>query len=621
MAWPDAAIRRALRDPALDAAGLCAQASRLAQEAAQAEGAGATPLPIGLAGDMTLDFVAQAVACAAAAEGDLARVHLAPFGALAQACLDPASALRRMGAQVVVLVPAVEAWLPPLPPDTPAGEVDAERQRVVSTFSAMWDALLADGCRVVQQTLVPPSAAGRGLAERRLASSVGSRVRALNDALLEAAGPRVAWVDAQQLAERVGLAQWEAPALRAHARLPFHLRHLPAWMRLFQGVWRGLVGCPRKVLVLDLDDTLWGGTIGDAGVEGIALGPDHGARGEAFAQWQAYLRHLAERGVILAVCSKNDPAIAATGLAHPAGCLRQADFAAFECSWSDKAQGLRRVAAEIGVGLDALVLADDNPAECAWVREALPDVGVVDLGTDPAGFIARLEAGHWFDQQVCTAEDFGRARSYEARSQLQAAQAAGTDLEAFLAGLAMRGRCAPAQPGQLDRLAQMELKTSQFNLMTPRLTATQLAAWMARDDAVVLTLQLADRFADHGLVGSLVACEAGGTVRIVSWLLSCRVFGRTAEACMLQTLATWALRRGARALVGTYAPTDRNAVVADLYPRMGFVAEPGVAHAWRFELASPLPWTTHIETDADAGATRVPDPAAARPPPPPPAAA
>lgn len=428
MAWPDAATRRALRDPALDAAGLCAHASRLVQAAARVEAEGGPLKRIGVAGDLTLDFVAQAIACAAAAEGDLARVQLAPFGGLAQACLDPASALRRLGAQVVVLVPAVEAWLPMLPPDAPASDIDAERQRIVDTFSALWAALLADGCQVVQQTLVPPAAAGRGLAERRLASAIPNRVRALNEALLAAAGPRVAWLDARQLAERVGLAQWEVPALRAHARLPFHLRHLPAYMRLFQGVWRGLVGRPRKVLVLDLDDTLWGGTIGDAGVEGIALGPDHGARGEAFAQWQAYLRHLCERGVILAVCSKNDPAIAATGLAHPASHLRRTDFAAFECSWSDKAQGLRRVAEAIGVGLDALVLADDNPAECAWVSEALPEVGVVDLGTDPAGFIARLEAGHWFDQQAYTSEDFGRARSYAGRAQLQAVQAEGTDL-------------------------------------------------------------------------------------------------------------------------------------------------------------------------------------------------
>ena len=125
----------------------------------------------------------------------------------------------------------------------------------------------------------------------------------------------------------------------------------------------------------------------------------------------------------------------------------------------------------IGVGLDALVLADDNPAECAWVGEALPEVGVVMLGADPAAFIARLEAGHWFDQQAYTSEDFGRARSYAGRAQMQAAQAPGMDLEGFLAGLAMRGRCAPVRPAQLERLAQLEQKTNQFNLTTPRLTA------------------------------------------------------------------------------------------------------------------------------------------------------
>lgn len=233
------------------------------------------------------------------------------------------------------------------------------------------------------------------------------------------------------------------------------------------------------------------------------------------------------------------------------------------------------------------------------MRQALPEVGVVELGEDPARFISRLESGHWFDLQAYTAEDFGRTRSYAARAQVQAERAGATDLEAFLAGLAMVGRCEPARPTQLDRLAQMERKTNQFNLTTPRLTAAQLAAWMEREDAVVLALQLSDRLAEHGLVGSLVACDEGGTVRIVSWLLSCRVFGRTAEARMLMALADWARGRNARALVGIYLPTDRNAVVADLYPRMGFRGEPGVEHRWRFDLALSPAWTTHIAKQAD----------------------
>lgn len=594
MEWPDASMRSALQDPALDALGLAGHAARLAQAAGRVEAAGGALTRIAVAGDVTLDFVGQAIACAVAAEDSLARVHLAPFGQLTQACLDPASSLRVFGAKVVVLVPAVQTWLPPLPPATLAEQVNEERERIVASFSQMWDALLADGCSVVQHTLVAPASAGRGVAERRLASAIGNRVIALNDALLQAAGARIAWVDVRELAERVGLAQWEAPAFHAHACVPFHLRNLPAYMRLFQGVWRGLAGRPRKVLVLDLDDTLWGGTIGDAGVEGIALGPDHGARGEAFVRWQAHLRQLAERGVVLAVCSKNDARLAATGFDHPAAVLRRGDFAAFECSWADKAEGVRRIAAALGLGLDALVLADDNPAECALVREALPEIGVVELGTDPARYVERLQSGHWFDLQAYTAEDFGRARSYAGRAQLRAGQVAATDLEGFLAGLQMRGRCTPASPGQLERLAQMEQKTNQFNLTTQRLSAARLGAWMARSDAVVLSLQLSDRLAEHGLVGSMVACDEGGAVRIVSWLLSCRVFGRTAEACMLRVLAAWAQDRGAHALLGIYRPTERNAVVADLYPRMGFLPEPGVEHTWRCEIASRPSWATHI---------------------------
>jgi len=238
--------------------------------------------------------------------------------------------------------------------------------------------------------------------------------------------------------------------------------------------------------------------------------------------------------------------------------------------------------------LDAMVFVDDNPAERALVQQALPEVTVVDIGADPAQFIDRLEAGHWFDAQAYTAEDAGRTAAYAARSQSLQARDEAVDMPAYLASLQMAGRVARAEPADLPRLAQMELKTNQFNLTNRRFSQPQLAAALDDPTRLVLALHLADRFGDHGLVSSLVAVREGEAMRIDSWLLSCRVFGRTAEPFMLAELARIARAQGAAVLEGEYVASARNAVVAGLYSRWGFEPVSADGRLWRRELALPL---------------------------------
>ncbi len=359
-------------------------------------------------------------------------------------------------------------------------------------------------------------------------------------------------------------------------------------MPWFRGAWRTATGRIKKALVLDLDDTLWGGTIGDDGVEGIVLGRDHGAKGEAYVAWQQHVAALGQRGVVLAVCSKNAPQVAANGFTHPASALRLSDFATFSCGWQDKATTLRQIADELSLGLDALVFVDDSPAERLQVQQALPDVTVVDIGNDPAQFVDCLEAGHWFDLQSYAAADLQRSAAYAARRDARSAQAATTDLSSYLTSLAMVGQLAPAQASELPRLAQLELKTNQFNLTTRRYTQTQLAAMLERPDHLVLSLRLRDRFGDHGLVASLVAVREADTLRIGGWLMSCRIFSRTAEQFMLAGLVRLGHEQGAAAIEGEYLPTGRNGVVADLYPRLGFARTSPDGRHWRRELALPL---------------------------------
>jgi FkbH-like protein len=343
----------------------------------------------------------------------------------------------------------------------------------------------------------------------------------------------------------------------------------------------------KKLLILDLDNTLWGGVIGDDGVEGLELGPGT-PKGEAFAGFQAYAKSLAARGVILAVCSKNEPGLAESGFSHPGSVLVRGDFAAFACGWGDKPAAIRRIAAGLNLGLDALVFADDHVAECALVRAELPDVAVVELGPDPASFIARLEQGCWFDAQGLGAEDFARGQAYQARAQAADAQAgaSGTDLAGFLRGLQMEAKIFVPDEASFGRLAQLEAKTNQFNLTTSRFTEPAIRAFAARDDALVLAATLKDKFGDHGLVACLIAEAEGDVFVIKNFVMSCRVFSRTLEELMMLHLIGEARRKNLIRLRGVFVPTAKNAVVADLFGRLGF--KPTAAeNVWERDLTAP----------------------------------
>lgn len=584
--------RLAVPRPALAEVSACASALTLLahQQAArqELEHAGPPVRRIAIAGDCSVQLLGQAIICAIAQEGELAQIHAVPYDEIQQQCLEPNSALHAFRPDTVVLVPDWRATVPPLPPGSDGQVVDQALHAQVQRYEQIWNALFARGCRIIQHLLVPAPHPPGGVAQRLDPSSINRRVEALNTALLQASAGRVIWIEADRLAAELGLEAWSSPRFWFAGRIGFDPRFLPDYLPWFRGAWRAANGRTKKLLVLDLDDTLWGGTIGDDGPDGIALGPGHGGRGEAFVAWQRHLAQLAARGVVLAVCSKNDAQIAATGFAHPCAALHRDDFAAFVCNWDDKASNLRRIAAGLNLGLDSMVFVDDNPAERALVLQALPEVSVVDVGTDPAQFIARLESGHWFDLQYTTDDDTGRTRAYAARHQALQAQEQALDVASYLAGLQMTASAAPAEPADLPRLAQMELKTNQFNLTSRRFSQPQLAQALEDPARVVLALRLADRFADHGLVSSLVAVREQDVLRIDSWLLSCRVFGRTAEAFMLAELVRIARATGAIAIEGEYIATARNGVVADLYPRLGFTQADAHGRLWRRDPALPL---------------------------------
>ena len=529
---------------------------------------------IAVAGAVTLDNLRRAIACGVVAEGVLPKLYQAPFGSYVQEVLDCASGLHAFAPELVVLAPTWRELIVPLPIGAGTEEVEAALDGRIALFRRLWSVLAEHNVRIIQHLLVAPAHRYRGPAERVAAASPTNQVWRLNDKLLDAGRGLVHFLDLDALAADIGLRRWAAARFHYTAKLDFDQRWLPEYLPLFRAAWRAANARAKKVLALDLDNTLWGGVIGDDGVDGIALGPGSAA-GEAFEDWQHYVKGLSERGVVLAVCSKNAPEIAESGFSHPHAVLRRGDFAAFECSWNDKVGGLRRIAAALNLGLDSFVFADDNAAECELVRQALPEIAVVHLGDDPAQFVEIFDAGRWLDLPEYTADDMGRAAAYGARAVALAEQGEATDINAYLAGLAMRGRLFVPEENDIARVAQLEQKTNQFNVTTRRYSESAVRALLARDDAIVLALRLADRSGDHGLVATLIALHEGDALRIDSWLMSCRVFSRSAEQFMLRGLLGMAKARGARGLIGEYVPTAKNGVVAELYPRLGFVVGAG----------------------------------------------
>ena len=359
----------------------------------------------------------------------------------------------------------------------------------------------------------------------------------------------------------------------------------------------GVLGQARKLVVVDLDDTLWGGIIGDDGVEGIRLG-GHDAVGEAFADFQDALLALKRRGVLLAIASKNDEEVALHAIrSHPEMRLRETDFVGWRINWNDKAANIAALVQELNLGLQSVVFLDDNPAERARVAEELPEVLVPELPKDKLHYARTLRALACFDTTAINAEDLARTEMYAAERQREAAQSSGAgSLEDWLASLELEVTVEPLDAGNLKRIVQLLNKTNQMNLATRRLTEGELTDWVAGGDRALWGLRVQDRFGDSGLTGIVsVDCPAGSDeASVVDFVLSCRVFGRQIERLMTAVAVDHARARGRRALVATYRPTAKNKPTIEFWrDASGFhPVEPDTTFRW--DVAQPYPAPSFI---------------------------
>ncbi|AWB21046.1 HAD-IIIC family phosphatase [Methylobacterium currus] len=478
------------------------------------------------------------------------------------------------------------------PGDPAAGPEAASIADALDRLRSLWArARAAHGCTVIQQALLPTALPLMGSNEHRMPGSLAARTARLNAALRNAAAEDgVDLLALDDAVARWGLDTWHDPALWLRARQAVTPAAGPLYGDLVARLVGARLGRSAKALVLDLDDTLWGGTIGEDGLAGLVVGQGSAA-GESFLALQSYARDLAHRGIVLAICSKNDPDLARRPFAeHPDMLLQLSDFAVVVANWDDKATNLRRIAGELRLGLDALVFVDDNPFERALVREHLPMVAVPEVPDEPALVARCLSDAGYFEAVTLTDEDRGRARAY-ARDGARRILGS-TDLAATLAGLGMRLVGRPFDALGLPRIVQLVNKTNQFNLTTRRLREAEAAALIEDPAALTLQLRLTDRLGDNGVIAVAIGRLAGDDLVIETWLMSCRVIGRRVEEGTLAVLAAEAARRGARRLVGIFRPSGRNGMVADLYPRLGFTADapgPDGEGRWVLDLAAYAP--------------------------------
>ena len=376
--------------------------------------------------------------------------------------------------------------------------------------------------------------------------------------------------DLHGLSARIGLDKW-------HNRFQYHAYKfamnydvMPEVALNISKIIRGIFGKNKKCLILDLDNTLWGGVIGDDGVENIQLGHETPAA-EAYTEFQNYVLNLKRRGIILAVCSKNDDDVAKSGFSHPDSVLKVEDFAAFYANWNPKNENIPAIADELNIGIDSFVFIDDNPAERQIVRDTMPEVAVPEVNPDDIfSYIRAIEGAGFFEPVTISEDDLKRNETYQENKQRQALANSVTNYDEFLKSLNMQAEIDSFKPIYFDRIAQLTNKTNQFNLTTRRFTRAEIE--QLADDSRHITLygRLSDKFGDNGLISVVIGEVKGVEVHVNLWLMSCRVLKRGMEFAMLDELVSRAKNFGCEKIIGYYFPTKKNKMVAELYKIFGF---------------------------------------------------
>jgi len=546
------------------------------------------PFKLGVVGK--LEPIVPALVASAPRHGVALECVRADFGQSLQEAWSADSPMNRAKPDAILL--ALDHRALPLGRDPRGAQAVSSVSDAVAFVRSMRSGFRRNsGALCIVQTLAAPPESLFGSCECAVPGTLRSLITAFNAELAESIRDTGDLVfDVASLAQTVGSANWHSPVQWNLGKFAFDARFLPLYADHVARLLGALRGRSRRCLIIDLDNTIWGGVIGDDGLERIVIGQGD-ATGEAYLEVQRTALGLRDRGVVLAVSSRNDSDIARAAFAgHPEMLLRENHIAVFQANWNDKARNIAAIASELSMGLDAMVFLDDNPVERGFIREALPDVAVPELPADPSLYARTLLAAGYFEAITFSEEDRKRAHFYEENAQRVTLAGEAGDFERYLTSLKTRIAFRPFDAIGRSRITQLINKSNQFNLATKRYTDAEVAQFESDPACFTLQVRLSDVFGDNGMI-SVVICRPRSPLEweIDTWLMSCRVLGRGVERIVLQEILHHARAKGVRRLTGRYVPTDRNAVVRDHYANLGFrlVAEdPNCGTTWELQTDS-----------------------------------
>jgi FkbH-like protein len=470
----------------------------------------------------------------------------------------------------------------------------------LNRYRAIWTSLgNAVGCQVVQNNFELPAHAILGNLDTVSAGGLTRFILKINRqfAFEAAANPRLTLQDICSISARIGLDRWYDSDRWFRYKLAHTEEANFAIASSLTAVVRALYGRSRKLMVLDLDNTLWGGIIGDDGPDKIVLGRETPVA-EAYTAFQEYCLSLRARGVLLAVCSKNNEEIAKQGFTHPDSVLKLEHFSAFKANWEPKHENILAIATELNLGADSFVFVDDNPAERAIVKAQISGIAVPDVGDEVSKYASIIESHRYFEQISLGKEDLVRAELYEGNARRASLEQKFANYGEYLDSLQMQAEIAPFSSTYMERIAQLTNKSNQFNLTTRRYTLAEIEATANNSGYIGLYGRLSDCFGDNGLISVVLGAIKGRELHLDLWLMSCRVLKREMEVAMLDALVERAKDKFVTTLFGYYLPTAKNGMVADHYQKLGFSLvsrdESTESTVWSLELTHYEARSRHI---------------------------
>jgi FkbH-like protein len=529
-----------------------------------------------------------------AQRGLRAIVQIGDFDASAREVFDPNSFLYEGRPDIIVVALQLRTFTPRLVLDFAAltaaeiaDLVDGTLQRITALVNGIRE---RSSSVILVHNFELPLVAAFGILDSRLERGQVNVIRGLNTELARRMNQAVSCfvVDIDHLLAQGGYEASIDDRYWHIGRSPYTFSFAERLASEYVKFAAALKGKNKKCLVLDCDNTLWGGVVGEDGLTGIALGETY--PGSAFMEFQSVLLDLYHRGILLAINSKNNPADVAEVLEnHPSSLLRPSHFVSMKINWTDKVTNLREIAADLNIGLDSLVFADDSAFECQFVRESLPEVAVIELPSDATRYARTLRASGYFDTLALNDEDRRRSEMYRSQTRRSELAANSGSMEEYLASLDMIVTIASATGFSIPRIAQLTQKTNQFNLTTRRYSESEIARNIADPSWRVYYAELEDKFDQAGIVAAALVHDAARVSRIDTFVMSCRVIGRGVEQALLARIARESAELGQETLVGEFIPTAKNEIVRDFYETAGLAGRPGCAGQW-WDLTLEQPW-------------------------------